>query len=96
MIDLHTFVADLPDGTFEELFEACMPRLTAMKNAACNKPLWNGHLTSAEKFAMDQGRKITAIKSVRERLGLGLKEAKEFVEENYCPPLSNGRAPPHC
>jgi len=37
-------------------------------------------LTCAEKFTLDSGRKILAIKSVRERTGLGLKEAKDLCD----------------
>ena len=37
-------------------------------------------LTCGEKFTLDSGRKILAIKSVRERTGLGLKEAKDLCD----------------
>jgi len=37
-------------------------------------------LSAAEEEMVKRGSKIEAIKSVRNRLGLGLKEAKDFVE----------------
>ncbi len=49
-------------------------------------------LTSAEKFTLNAGRKILAIKSVRERTGLGLKEAKDLCDA-YVP--QHGDAVPY-
>lgn len=44
-----------------------------------------GNLSEADRAEIDReiasGRKISAIKLVRERTGMSLKEAKEFVEE---------------
>jgi hypothetical protein len=38
-------------------------------------------LTAAEHFAARKGDRICAIKSVRQRTGLGLREAKQIVDE---------------
>lgn len=40
-------------------------------------------LTTDEHILMQQKQKINAIKAVRNRTGLGLKEAKELVEKFY-------------
>lgn len=40
-------------------------------------------LTQAEIFECRAGRKILAIKMVRERTGLGLKEAKDLVDAEF-------------
>lgn len=55
--------------------------------AAKNGNGGNG-LTEQEIGLCRQGRKIDAIKAVRERTGMGLADAKEFVERNYVfPPV---------
>ena len=43
--------------------------------------LADGQLSDAEMTELRQGRKIQAIKLVRARTGLGLKDAKDLVEE---------------
>jgi len=42
----------------------------------------SANLTSAEKICVETGRMIPAIKSVRERTGLGLKEAKQLCDKH--------------
>lgn len=80
-MELRDFVRDLSDRAFYELMMACMDRI-----ADRTRPIQircADRLTETERFAMESNRKILAIKSVRERLGLGLKEAKDFVEREY-------------
>jgi hypothetical protein len=44
------------------------------------------------RAALDRGQKIEAIKLMRERTGLGLKEAKDAVE-TYRPATASSHAP---
>jgi ribosomal protein L7/L12 len=60
-------------------------RADPLEDAAADVSQRAAHLPSAEleqqaKALLAQGNKIEAIKLVREATGMGLKEAKDFVE----------------
>lgn len=44
------------------------------------QPVESGDLAGAVRMVLERGNKIEAVKLVRERTGLGLKEAKDFVD----------------
>lgn len=44
-----------------------------------------GGMTKEEHDYVKAGNRIAAVKSVRERCGLGLREAKDIVDKNYPP-----------
>lgn len=71
-MDLKTFVDGLDASAFRALMDACIVRL---QSGISGVPM----LTEAERMLASHSR-IKAIKSVRNRLGLGLKEAKDLVE----------------
>ena len=79
-MNLSDFVSSLSPSAFRALMEACLLR---MQNDLRN-PLEGEQLLYSEQELCRLGKRIQAIKSVRGRLGLGLKEAKELVDR-LCP-----------
>jgi ribosomal protein L7/L12 len=69
---LDEFVKSLSDGAFRALMDACIVRLSEQRTVAIT-------MLQVERDLAEHSR-IRAIKSVRARLGLGLKEAKDLVD----------------
>lgn len=67
---LEDFVNGLDDGAFRSLMDACVCRLQSAPRLT---------LTEAER-ELASLQKIKAIKCVRQRLGIGLKDAKDLVD----------------
>lgn len=61
--------------------ERKLDRILAQFGVQEGLPNRNSGLNELEKNLLRQGQKIQAIKQVRERTGLGLKEAKDVVDE---------------
>ena len=71
------FINSLTIEDFNSLCEACKCKRAADK-AVADSLLSNG-LTLEENYLIAVDRKIDAIKSLRKRTAMGLREAKEFV-----------------
>lgn len=70
-MDLREFVGNLDDRSFRILMDACVARLQNSRT--------RGHMLEVERHLAEYNR-IQAIKAVRTRLNLGLKEAKDLVD----------------
>jgi hypothetical protein len=73
------FVNDLPDESVPTLMRVIADRLEQQRKGRVAPLL----LTPDEKAMVASGDKIGAIKAVRWRTSLGLKESKDLVD-NYC------------
>jgi ribosomal protein L7/L12 len=70
-MNLYEFVENLNDRSFRVLMDACVARLQN------DKP--HASMLEVERHLAEYNR-IQAIKAVRARLNLGLKEAKDLVD----------------
>lgn len=77
MRDWLSFVDSLAIEDFNDLCEACKCKQAADKELLADL-LPNG-LTVEENYLVATNKKIEAIKSLRRRTGMGLKEGKEFI-----------------
>ena len=80
-MDLYSFVMNLPTPEVKALTEACVNRLerhTRMVDA--------DHMTSGERLLCSKGERIKAVKSIKERTGLGLAESKAIMDKEYPKP----------
>ena len=77
-MDISTLVSNLPAPAFKAMLEACVERLVSSSDEK--------RMTNGEKELCAHGERIKAIKSVRNRLGVGLKEAKDIVDVDYPKP----------
>jgi len=71
-VDLAKMLSMMPEREVKDLMRLCKYRLAKAQGFHA--------LNDEEKQMVNQNRNIWAIKSLRSRLGLGLKEAKECVE----------------
>lgn len=74
---LQEFVDSLSAQAFRGLMDACIVRLEKENKAAMAA---KQVLTYAEQRLVELGEKISVIKSVKDRLGLDLRGAKDLVD----------------
>lgn len=77
-MEIKTLIANLPSPEFKAVMEACIERLLSSSE--------NTRLTAMEKQMCAVGERIKCVKSIRERLGVGLKEAKDIMDREYPKP----------
>jgi len=73
-MNLNDFILSLDDHSFRALTSACLDRVQSDRATTLV-------LTYNERLLAERGDRIPAIKSVKQRLNLGLKEAKDLVNE---------------
>lgn len=90
-MDLHEFVANLDDRSFRTLMDACVARFQNSRMHDSMPVVWvdvhrnlensrmHDSMLEAERHLAGYNR-LQAIKAVRTRLNLGLKEAKDLVD----------------
>lgn len=85
-------LADLHEG-YENPSCPCGCGAVIIFNACftLDKPVMGGGITEDEYQCLLSGRKIEAIKSIRMRTGLGLREAKDIADQAYQKMVEEGQ-----
>ncbi len=73
-MDLREFVLSLDSDAFRALTSACLDRVESDRTGASS-------LTYKERLLAERGDRIHAVKAVKQRLNISLKEASDLVKE---------------